>query len=284
MEDAEQIVTEQEAKVGRPFLKWAGGKGRLLPDLLVRVPKDFGRYFEPFLGGGAFFFGLNPATAALSDVNRELVNAYEVVRDNVESLISHLSEHKANRRYFYKVRKLDRRPDFWTFSQVERASRFIYLNKTCFNGLCRVNSEGFFNVPYGMYKNPKILDEENLRACSEVLQGVKIRHASYVDTLTETKRGDFVYLDPPYVPLSATSSFTSYSQDGFAFEDQMALASMCREIHERGVQFMLTNSDTQVVLDLYQGFEIERINSPRSVSADGGKRKPVKDILVRNYR
>lgn len=267
----------------RPFLKWAGGKGRLLPDLISRAPSSFERYFEPFMGGAALFFALQPENSELSDVNRELVNAFQVVKDDPNSLIQELSRHLNNRRYFYKIRKLDRRTDFWTYSPVERAARFIYLNKTCFNGLCRVNSEGQFNVPYGMYKNPKIVDEENLLACSAALASTKIIERPYEAILDHAKAGDFVYFDPPYIPLTETASFTSYASDGFTLSDQQRLAEFCGELNQKGVLFMLTNSDTPLAEELYRSFFVEKINSPRSVSADGTKRKAVKDIVVRNY-
>jgi DNA adenine methylase len=267
----------------RPFLKWVGGKGRLLTDLLSRVPKKYGTYFEPFLGGGALFFSLRPSAAEISDLNPELINAYQVVRDFPSELIRSLSIHKNTKRYFYKLRALDRRGDFWTFPPVERASRFIFLNKTCFNGLCRVNSEGQFNVPFGMYKNPTIVDETNLLACCSALQGANLSVAGYDRVIERARPGDFVYFDPPYVPLSATSSFTAYAESGFTLQNQVELAETCKELDRRGVQFMLTNSDTELVENLYREFAIERINSPRSVSADGERRKAVKDIVVRNY-
>jgi len=270
--------------VAKPFIKWVGGKGRLLASLASKVPASYGKYYEPFVGGGALFFSLAPKDAEISDINPELINLYQVVKDSTDKLIKDLARHKNTRRYFYKIRALDRRPDYWTFTDVERASRFIYLNKTCFNGLHRVNSEGQFNVPFGMYKNPNILDERNLSACRDALQGTKISLGSYSEVLSSAKKGDFVYFDPPYVPLSATSSFTSYSLDGFSMKNQKELADYCRDLDKRGVLFMLTNSDCEAVEELYQGFNLERIDSPRSVSADGSKRKTIKDILVRNYR
>ncbi len=277
-------ASQAEPKAARPFVKWAGGKGRLLQSLLQRVPEKFGTYFEPFLGGGALFFALQPKKAVLSDMNTELITTFTVVRDDVESLIEHLRTHKPNRRHFQKVREQDRRADFWTFPAVERASRFIFLNKTCFNGLCRVNSDGQFNVPYGMYKNPKILDEVNLRACSKALQKVTLSIEPYLNVLQKAAKGDFIYFDPPYVPLTVTSSFVSYSEDGFSMTNQQELAQLLYALDKKGVQFMLTNSNTPASHELYREFQIDLVDSPRSVSADGSKRGPVKDVLVRNYR
>jgi DNA adenine methylase len=276
-------VASEHVPAARPFLKWVGGKSRMIDALLSRLPRNYNRYFEPFLGGGALFFALNPKDAVLSDANGELVLTYSVVRDQVDKLVEALGCHKNNRRYFYKVRAMDRRGDFWTFPAVDRAARYIFLNKTCFNGLCRVNSEGQFNVPFGMYKNPKIVDEENLRACSQALKGREICALGFAEALELPKNGDFVYLDPPYIPLSVTSSFVSYAADGFDMGMQMALRDACRGLHQRGVQFMLTNSDTPLTRELYAEFEVESVPSPRSISADGTKRKPAKDVIVTNY-
>jgi DNA adenine methylase len=267
----------------RPFLKWVGGKSRMISELTSRMPKNFGSYYEPFCGGAALFFTVCPEGATLCDANEELILTYRVVRDQVEGLIESLKNHKNNRRYFYKVREFDRRGDFWTFPEIERASRYIFLNKTCFNGLCRVNSDGQFNVPFGMYKNPKILDEENLRACSAALQSTDLRVGSFQDTLNNCKQKDFVYFDPPYIPLSVTSSFVSYSADGFDYEMQVALREKCVELDKKGVMFMLTNSDTELTRDLYKNFKTESVASPRSISADGSKRKPARDVVVTNY-
>jgi len=273
----------QQVVPPRPFLKWVGGKARMLGELKSRLPEKFNNYFEPFCGGAALFFSLSPEKATLSDANQELILTYRVVRDNLEALIESLKGHKNNRRYFYKIRELDRRGDFWTFPEVERASRYIFLNKTCFNGLCRVNSDSQFNVPYGMYKNPKILDEANLKACSQQLQGTELKAGSFSQTLLECKKGDFVYLDPPYIPLSLTSSFVSYSAEGFDYRMQVTLRDTCQELDKKGVLFMLTNSDTALRRELYREFEIQSVASPRSVSADGSKRKAAQDVIVRNY-
>lgn len=282
---SQEVVTPlaQSVAAPRPFLKWVGGKSRMLQELKSRLPAKFNRYYESFCGGAALFFSLAPERATLSDANEELIITYTVVRDQVDELIESLRGYRNNRKFFYKIRELDRRGDFWTFPAVERASRYIYLNKTCFNGLCRVNSDGQFNVPYGMYKNPKILDEDNLRACSELLKETELTVGSFSKTLLECKKGDFVYLDPPYIPLSLTSSFVSYSADGFDYKMQVALRDACRVLDKKGVCFMLTNSDTPLTRDLYEEFKVESVASPRSISADGTKRKTAKDVIVRNY-
>jgi DNA adenine methylase len=200
----------------RPFVKWAGGKGQLLPELMARVPKRFNCYVEPFVGGGALFFHLQPEQAVLSDSNPELINLYVVIRDQVEELIEDLGQHVYDREYYYRLRQVDRTPEYDGWSAVEQASRLIYLNKTCYNGLYRVNSKGEFNVPFGRYKNPTILDENTLRACHEALQGVDIECRDFREVWMDLGKGDFVYFDPPYVPVSATAKFDEYTQEAEA--------------------------------------------------------------------
>lgn len=267
----------------KPFLKWAGGKRSVLPELLKRTPPKFGKYFEPFVGGGALFFALQPENAVLSDINSELINCFVVVRDKVEDLITHLATHKSGKRYYYQVRALDRRTDYWLLSPIEKASRFIYLNKTCFNGLCRVNSAGCFNVPYGDYKNPKICDADNLRDCSAALRSVQLQVQSFDQIEQLSSKGDFVYFDPPYAPLSATASFTSYAKEGFSPREQEQLAEMCRALDRKGVKFMLSNSAVPSVRKLYEGFHLEVIPTLRTISARHSSRGQVEDLVVRNY-
>lgn len=262
-----------------PFLKWAGGKGRLLAQYQPLFPKQFGRYFEPFVGAGAVFFHLAPAEAHLSDINSELVNAYIVIRDQVDDLIARLSQYPHDREFYYALRALD--PE--TLTPVERAARIIYLNKTCFNGLYRVNRRGQFNVPFGDYKNPKILDEAGLRAAHAALQGVTIAHQGFDAVLAEAKAGDFVYFDPPYHPLSPTASFTAYAADDFGPEDQIRLAAVFRRLDAKGVKIMLSNSDTPFVRDLYEGFHIQQVWAPRAINRDASKRKGVPELVVTNY-
>jgi DNA adenine methylase len=266
----------------RPFVKWAGGKGQLLPELMARVPKRFNRYFEPFVGGGALFFHLQPEQAVLSDSNPELINLYLVIRDQVEELIEALVGHVYEKEYYYRLRDVERTPEYAEWSAVERASRFIYLNKTCYNGLYRVNSKGEFNVPFGRYKNPTILDEDTLRACHEALQGVDIECRDFREVWMDLGKGDFVYFDPPYVPVSATAKFDEYTQEGFVEEDQRDLAEICRELDGRGVKFIASNADAPLVRELYEGFDIEVVYAARSINSKGRKRELVPEVVVRN--
>ncbi len=262
-----------------PFLKWAGGKGRLLAQFQPLFPQRYGRYFEPFVGAGAVFFHLNPEEAHLSDVNFELVNAYQVIRDHVDALIATLSDYQHDKDFYYALRAQD--PE--TLSPVERAARIIYLNKTCFNGLYRVNRRGQFNVPFGDYKNPRILDEAGLRAAHAALQNVSVTHQGFDAVLAEAKSGDFVYFDPPYHPLSPTASFTSYAADDFGPEDQIRLAAVFRRLDAKGVKLMLSNSDTPFIRDLYEGFHIQQVWAPRAINRDASKRKGVHEVVVTNY-
>ncbi len=266
----------------RPFLKWAGGKAQLIPQMEPFFPKDFRTYFEPFLGGGAVFFHLQPEKAMLSDSNPELVNTFTIVRDDPGGLMRALDEHLPQRTeeaYFYKVRATD--PS--TLSSVERAARTIFLNKTCFNGLYRVNSDGNFNVPWGGYKNPTLYDRENLPATSALLRGKNIVLADYQKVCARVKIGDFVYLDPPYHPLSETSKFTSYTKEDFGNREQRKLAETYRRLDKRGVLVMLSNSATPLVKTLYDGFRIEALKAKRAINSKGTARGAIDELLVMNY-
>ena len=245
-----------------------------------RIPQRFNAYHEPFVGGGAVFFALQPVKARLSDDNGELVTAYQVIRDDVERLIRHLRTHRVEAEYFYDLRAKD--PS--RLDSVERASRLIYLNRTCFNGLYRVNSRGGFNVPFGRYKNPLICNEAGLRAASLALSGTAAVHAGYEAVLDQARRGDFVYFDPPYHPVSATANFTGYTAGAFGERDQRRLADVYRALHARGCKVMLSNSDTSLIHELYGDFNVEIVAAPRLVNRDATKRGPVNEVLVRNYR
>jgi len=251
----------------------------LLGELLKRVPSTFGRYYEPFVGGGALFFALQPERAVLADKNQELVNAYLVVRDKVEELIASLRQHRNNRDYYYRLRSLD--PGGLT--SLERASRFIYLSKTCYNGLWRVNRQGYFNVPYGRYKDPKICDEDNLRTASAALQGVEIRCGDFAEALQTATSGDLVYLDPPYHPLSGTAHFTAYVEQGFDEEEQRRLAAVFRELDRRGCQVLLSNSDTAVIRSLYEGYRVEVVSANRCISCRGDSRRGATELIISNF-
>lgn len=279
----EHLVELSKGARPRPFLKWAGGKSKLLPQLTRRMPRTYKRYWEPFIGGGAFYFHLAPNVAAISDSNEELIETYRTVRDDLAGVIGELSNHHYESDYYYSVRDWDRREDFKTLSSVVRAARFIFLNKTCFNGLHRVNSKGHFNVPFGRYKDPTILDASNLRACSRVLQGAEISVGDYSSIVDGIERGDFVYLDPPYAPLSSTASFTGYTAQGFGQAEQSALVEFCHRIDRKGALFMLSNSSTPETRELYRDFALDTIDAARAINSDATQRGLVQEILVRNY-
>lgn len=267
----------------KPFLKWVGGKTQLLPEIMKRIPKTFKNYFEPFVGGGALFFSLQPKSAQLSDMNTELINTYVAVQNNVESLIKDLKKHVYREDYFYKIRNADRKPSFNKWSSVQRASRTIFLNKTCYNGLYRVNSKGEFNTPLGKYVNPTIVDADNLRACSDALENVTIYSADFREVGNRAKRGDFVYFDPPYVPLSATSYFTSYNKEGFDHTMQEALYALCCKLDLKGVKFMVSNSSAPYILKRYKKYKVERIRATRMINSKGSGRGKIDEVLITNF-
>lgn len=265
----------------KPFLKWVGGKTQLLPELLKRLPAEFGTYYEPFLGGGALFFALQPKVAILGDTNKELINTFEIVQDDVDGLIRLLKLHRYEEAYYYGVRAQDREETFWGFSRQVRAARFVYINKTGYNGLWRVNSRGQCNVPFGAYTNPMICDEDNLRACSEALAGRIIVAKEF--NQNAPREGDFIYFDPPYAPLTATANFTGYSAGGFDGRRQRELRNYLRILDKCGVKWMLSNSSAQLILDLYKDFNLEFVDARRAVNSDPSKRGTVKEVIVRNY-
>jgi DNA adenine methylase len=264
-----------------PFLKWAGGKGRLLAQYASHFPRDCATYYEPFCGGGAVFFDRAPGRAVLSDINPELVNVYACVRDDVEGVIALLSEHAAchSPAYYYAVRA--RQPA--DLAPVARAARVIYLNHTCFNGLYRENARGVFNVPLGRYTHPAICDAANLCAASRALQSAAVIHAPFDHVLERALPGDLVYFDPPYVPLSATSSFTSYSRHAFGPAEQARLRDVFAELGRRGVRALLSNSDCAITRDLYRAFPIVTITAARAINAKADRRGKITEILVRNW-
>lgn len=266
-----------------PIVKWVGGKRQLMFELLKNMPKSYNRYFEPFIGGGALFFELQSENAYISDINEELVNLYCVVRDNVDELIKDLSRHENSKEYFLKIRNIDRTEKYQEFSNIEKASRFIYLNRTCFNGMYRVNSKGEFNVPFGYYKNPRIIDENNLLNCSGLLKKTEIKCADFSKILDKVQMEDFVYFDPPYVPLNETSSFTSYTKDGFDIDMQFKLRDVCDELDSMGVKFMLSNSDTKLVNELYANYDIKKVFASRAINANACGRGKITEVLVKNY-
>jgi len=269
----------------KPFLKWAGGKGQLLPELIARLPECFTAYHEPHVGSGALFFELTSRGASsqafLSDANQSLIDTYIAVRDQVEDVIAILRKHrkKHDPDYYYLVRAID--PS--RLPLAGRAARIIYLNKTCYNGLYRENKSGQFNVPFGRYENPTICDAANLRVVSRALQGADIARRGYDSVRERAQPGDFVYFDPPYHPLSATSSFTAYDRKGFSEDDQRGLRDVFGELARRGVHVMLSNSDTPLVRELYAAFHIERVYASRSINSKGNRRGKIAELIVRNY-
>lgn len=269
-----------------PVLKWVGGKRQLLPEIRKYIPQNISTYYEPFLGGGAVLFDILPKKAVVNDVNTELINVYEVIRDDVESLIEDLAKHKNEADYFYEIRALDRDPDKYSLlSDVERASRIIYLNKTCFNGLFRVNRAGHFNTPFGKYKNPNIQNAETLRAVSRYfnITNIKFLSTDFDEAVKGCRKGAFVYFDPPYDPVSDSSSFTGYAKGGFDRNEQKRLKELCDKLNDRGVKFLLSNSSTDFIMDLYKDYNIEIIQAKRSINSNGKNRGEVDEVLVRNY-
>ncbi len=276
-----------ERKAARPFLKWAGGKTALLSELLQVAPKQIATYYEPFVGGGALFFALQAEgrfqRAVLSDSNKELINAYIQIRDNVERLIGALSVHQR------KYRAAPDRADYYYAIRSKRltcslggAANLIFLNKTCFNGLYRVNSKGRFNVPHGRYDNPTICDETNLRAVSAALQGVELLVADFGAAPCRAGAGDFVYFDPPYIPLSETSNFTSYTANAFGPEEQRRLAETAVSLASRDVSVVLSNSAHPDVIDLYRAdrFALHEVHAPRAINSNAARRGPTREYLI----
>jgi len=266
-----------------PFLKWAGGKRQLIPQMNKFFPKNYNKFIEPFIGGGAVFFHLLPNKSIISDNNPELINCYRVIKGEVESLIKSLKKHKYAKEYYYEIRALDRdRKKFAELSDVERASRSIYLNKTGYNGLYRVNSQGFFNVPFGRHKNPKICDETNLRLVSRALQNVEIHLGSFEICLEYAEKDDFIYLDPPYYPLSDTALFTSYTKNSFDKTSQKKLFEVFNKLNKRECDVMLSNSYSEFILDLYKDFKIITLKAKRNINSNSKKRGLVNEVLILN--
>lgn len=269
-----------------PFVKWVGGKGRLLAQLGPLLPAGVERlrHVEPFVGGGALFFARAPQRALLADVNPDLVGTYLSIRDEVDVVVRHLTKlaalpHESDA--FYGVRERYNRGGQ---SRAERAAMFVYLNKTCFNGLHRVNRSGEFNVPFGRYKNPRILDSDGLRVASEALSAAEIVNDSYEGLLRHAKPGDFVYFDPPYEPVSRTASFTGYAQEGFSQADQTRLRDVFAELDRRGCKLMLSNSDVPFIRELYARWSVDVVQCARAINCDPSGRGKIAEVVVRNYR
>ena len=278
--------------IPKPFLKWAGGKGQLLEAIENSLPPKFNRYFEPFIGGGAVFFHLYRqgfrTDAFLSDLNEELITAYIAIRDSVENLIAELKNgtYDAKKDTFYEIRDWDRHADWKSVDPLRQTARMIYLNRTCYNGLYRVNQKGQFNVPYGRYKNPTICDEENLRAVSTSLKNANIRCVDFSDAVKKTRKGDFIYFDPPYQPVSNTAYFTDYTAEGFGLDEQKKLATLFKDLHNRGCLVLESNSSVKVIRDLYShpDYSIDVVKAKRAISCDPEGRGEIAELLIRNYR
>jgi len=260
--------------MAHPFIKWAGGKRSIINKLIQRIPKQYSSYYEPFLGGGALFFALNSNNAFLSDINFYLIVTYTAIRDNLDDVIYNLKIHKKNHKieYYQKAKiKIGKEQE-----QSKVAALFIYLNKTCYNGLYRVNKSGLFNVPMGKYSAPSILDEDNLRACSKFLQNAIIRQHNFIHC--NPQKNQFYYLDPPY-----HETFSNYDGSGFKSKEHEKLADFCNNINDRHGFFMLSNSDTPFVRKLYKGYSIETISASRFISCKANERNKQNELIIRNY-
>lgn len=269
-----------------PVLKWVGGKRQLLTEIEKHIPERISTYYEPFLGGGAVFFHLQRNKAVVNDVNQELINLYEVIRDDVDDLVEDLKKHKNEPEYFYKIRGLDRdKEEYKKLTNIQKASRMHYLNKTCFNGLFRVNQQGEFNTPFGRYKNPDFINERTIRAVSKYLNKANVRFkcGDFEEAVKGARKGAFIYFDPPYDPVSDSSNFTGYDKGGFNREEQIRLKKLCDKLDSRGVKFLLSNSSTDFILELYKDYKIEIVKARRAVNSKANKRGKVDEILVRNY-
>ncbi len=274
----------------KPFVKWAGGKRQLIPILHQNLPEFFGTYYEPFLGGGALLFHIltdkNGQKCSISDLNSDLVLAYTTIRDRIDALISSLKSHEKNyqkdsKSYYYSIRESNPR------NEVEKTSRLIFLNRTCFNGLYRVNSKGKFNVPLGKYTNPNIINEANLRAVSSILHTnrISIKCRDFESVLMDAKKGDLVYFDPPYQPVSSTANFTSYTTKDFTYDDLTRLSDLCLKLDAKGCNVLLSNSDSKEVSDIFakSTWKITRIEANRSINSNSKKRTGHFELLIKNY-
>ena len=285
-----QVYSQVSTVTPKPFVKWAGGKRQLIPILNESLPESFGTYYEPFLGGGALLFHIlterNGQRCSISDLNSDLVLAYTTIRNRIDELISSLKVHERNykkksKSYYYSVRESNPR------SEIEKTSRLLFLNRTCFNGLYRVNSKGKFNVPLGKYTNPNIVNEENLRAVSDILQSsrVAIKCRDFESVLQDAKKGDLVYFDPPYQPVSNTANFTSYTNKDFTIDDLDRLAKLCKKLDSKGCNVLLSNSDSKEVEDMFsnKSWKVNKIQANRSINSNSKKRTGHFELLIKNY-
>jgi len=278
------------SKKVQPFIKWVGGKRGLLSQIIPLLPKKFNNYHEPFLGGGAVFFELysqgllKDKKVYLSDINSELTNTYNMVKNNPIDLISNLEIYKAkhSKDFYYEIRALDREDRFFKTSKLQRATRFIYLNKTCFNGLYRVNKKGYFNTPMGSYKNPNIADRETILSASKALQNAIISNKSFNKIINDTEKTDLVYFDPPYYPLNETSNFTSYDSNYFLDDKQFELFELFKLLSDKEVKILHSNSDTEFIKDLYKSYDINIVQANRFINSKSSGRGKINEILIRS--
>lgn len=272
-------------KLVAPFLKWVGGKRQLLSSINQHIPNKISTYYEPFIGGGAIFFHNQPKKAVINDLNSELINVYKVIKDSPNELIKDLKTHKNDADYFYEIRALDRSTQYSDLSNIKKASRVIFLNKTCYNGLYRVNNAGEFNSPFGRYKNPNIVNDVTIKAVSNYLNNnnIEILNSDYEAVLKNIRKGAFVYFDPPYHPLSKSSNFTGYNQGGFNMYDQIRLRDVCNKLNEKGVKFLLSNSDAPFIKDIYKDYNIMLVKATRSINSNAKKRGEINEVLIKNY-
>ncbi|NJK56829.1 MAG: DNA adenine methylase [Pleurocapsa sp. SU_5_0] len=284
-QSAKKSFNQLEAK---PFLKWAGGKRQLLSVIQQYLPAKYTEYYEPFIGAGAMLFSLQPKSSTINDTNSELVNCYQVIRDQPEELLKLCQQHRENntKEYYYQLRQQDRQDDFNQRTPVEKAARIIYLNKTCFNGLFRVNSSGQFNVPYGKYKNPVIVDPAVIQAISTYLNRAtcRILKGDFEQAVATAKKGAFIYFDPPYHPVSDTSSFTGYSMNGFGEQEQIRLKKLCDRLTDRGCQVLASNSAAPFIKSLYDdpNYKVVEVKATRAINAVASKRGKINELLIHN--
>lgn len=270
--------------MSKPVVKWVGGKRQLLNEIKKNLPAKYNNYFEPFIGGGALFFDLKHHTSFINDYNKDLINLYRVIKTHPNKLLKDLEKHINTKEYYYSLREIDRDLEKYNeLSNIEKASRFMYLNKTGFNGLYRVNQKNQYNVPFGSYKNPKIIDTENILSVSKLLQDTKITNGDFENIKKYIEKNDFVYFDPPYVPVNKTSSFTGYTDKGFDNEMQLRLKSFCDYIDSIGAYFMLSNSYTEFILELYKDYKIITVEANRALNCKAEGRGKIKEVLVVNY-
>ena len=273
-----------------PVLKWVGGKRQLIEDISPLIPKQISTYVEPFVGGAAILFHLQPKKAIINDFNDELMNVYQVIKEDPNGLIKILEKHKEanSEEYYYETRALDRTADYENLSKEEKAGRILYLNKTCYNGLFRVNSSGQFNAPYGKYKNPAIVNDVTIKAVSNYFNSANIKflNGDYKEALKGLRKGIFVYFDPPYMPVSSSSNFTGYTENGFGYEKQVELRDECLKLNKRGIKFLQSNSYTPEILELYSDssvFTIKVVQAKRSINSKSDKRGEISEVLIYNY-